>query len=265
MGWDETYFGTAAAYWHVACSVSCAWNKGDTDGVRFFKDVIGSGAMPRRPHGKDAKMLHDVTKLRRATARAIRSQPGLAALPRTMGVLLTAWLVYFFTINLFAKQLDTIKVPFVEVPLVGLSGRARRLWRVRRRGVPAHARGPRAIGEAGAFAPGAQPRCMVIVGRLSSAADEGKHDLAPMRIGAVLGHVDRLPRPERELAFDHRHVERDSRSAWSVHGPACRRGLRGDAPTAYPQARASAAPSADRSARRDRHSPGSPATPRCGG
>jgi putative solute:sodium symporter small subunit len=73
--------------------------------------------MPRRPHGKDAKMLHDVTKLRRATARAIRSQPGLAALPRTMGVLLTAWLVYFFTINLFAKQLDTIKVPYLEVPL----------------------------------------------------------------------------------------------------------------------------------------------------
>jgi putative solute:sodium symporter small subunit len=94
----------------------CGWNKGDNNGVRFFDDVIGSGAMLRWPCGKDAKMLHDVTKLRRATARAIRSQPGLAALPRTMGVLLTAWLVYFFTINLFAKQLDTIKVPFVEVP-----------------------------------------------------------------------------------------------------------------------------------------------------
>jgi putative solute:sodium symporter small subunit len=62
-------------------------------------------------------MLHDVTKLRRATARAIRSQPGLAALPRTMGVLLTAWLAYFFTVNLFAKQLDTIKVPYLAVPL----------------------------------------------------------------------------------------------------------------------------------------------------
>jgi uncharacterized membrane protein len=73
--------------------------------------------MPHRPCGKDAKMLHDVTKLRRVTARAIRNQPGLAALPRTMGVLLTAWLVYFFTINLFAKQLDTIKVPYLEVSL----------------------------------------------------------------------------------------------------------------------------------------------------
>jgi putative solute:sodium symporter small subunit len=62
-------------------------------------------------------MLHDVTKLRRVTARAMRNQPGLAALPRTMGVLLTAWLVYFFTVNLFAKQLDTIKVPYIEMPL----------------------------------------------------------------------------------------------------------------------------------------------------
>jgi uncharacterized membrane protein len=62
-------------------------------------------------------MLHDVTKLRRVTARAIRNQPGLAALPRTMGVLLTAWLVYFFAINLFAKQLDSIKVPYLDVPL----------------------------------------------------------------------------------------------------------------------------------------------------
>jgi putative solute:sodium symporter small subunit len=61
-------------------------------------------------------MLHDVTKLRRATARVIRNQPGLAALPRMMGVLLTAWLVYFFTVNLFAKQLDTIKVPYIDVP-----------------------------------------------------------------------------------------------------------------------------------------------------
>jgi putative solute:sodium symporter small subunit len=91
-------------------------NRGTSTGFDF-KDVIGSGAMLRRPHGKDAEMLHDVTKLRRVTARAMRNQPGLAALPRTMGVLLTAWLVYFFTVNLFAKQLDTIKVPFVEVPL----------------------------------------------------------------------------------------------------------------------------------------------------
>jgi uncharacterized membrane protein len=95
----------------------CGWNEGDNNGVRFFEDVIGSGAMLRWPCGKDAKMLHDVTKLRRATARAIRNQPGLAALPRTMGVLLTAWLVYFFTVNLLAKQLDTIKVPYLDVSL----------------------------------------------------------------------------------------------------------------------------------------------------
>jgi uncharacterized membrane protein len=34
-----------------------------------------------------------------------------------MGVLLTAWLVYFFTVNLLAKQLDTIKVPYLDVSL----------------------------------------------------------------------------------------------------------------------------------------------------
>jgi putative solute:sodium symporter small subunit len=62
-------------------------------------------------------MLHDVTKLRRATAHAIRNQPNLAALPRTMAVLLAAWLAYFFTVNLFVKQLDTIKVPYMEMPL----------------------------------------------------------------------------------------------------------------------------------------------------
>ncbi len=47
----------------------------------------------------------------------MRRQPGLAALPRTMAVLLSAWLVYFFAINLFLKQLNAVTVPFVEAPL----------------------------------------------------------------------------------------------------------------------------------------------------
>jgi uncharacterized membrane protein len=47
----------------------------------------------------------------------IRSQPGLAALPRTMAVLLSAWLIYFFAINLFVKQLNAVTVPYVEAPL----------------------------------------------------------------------------------------------------------------------------------------------------
>jgi uncharacterized membrane protein len=94
----------------------CAWNTGDANGVRF-QGCHRVGGDTVSAHGKDAEMLHDVTKLRRATARAIRNQPGLAALPRTMGVLLTAWLVYFFMINLLAKQLDTIKVPYLDVPL----------------------------------------------------------------------------------------------------------------------------------------------------
>jgi uncharacterized membrane protein len=62
-------------------------------------------------------MLHDARNLRRTTARAIRSQPGLAALPRTMAMLLSAWLIYFFAINLFVKQLNAVTVPYVEGPL----------------------------------------------------------------------------------------------------------------------------------------------------
>jgi uncharacterized membrane protein len=62
-------------------------------------------------------MLHDTRDLRRTAARAIRSQPGLAALPRTMAVLLSAWLIYFFAINLFVKQLNAVTVPYVEGPL----------------------------------------------------------------------------------------------------------------------------------------------------
>jgi uncharacterized membrane protein len=62
-------------------------------------------------------MLHDARNLRRATARVIRSQPGLAALPRTMAALLTGWLIYFFAINLFVRQLNAVTVPYVEAPL----------------------------------------------------------------------------------------------------------------------------------------------------
>jgi hypothetical protein len=62
-------------------------------------------------------MLHDAKSLRRVTARAIRRQPGLATLPRTMAVLLSAWLIYFFGINLFVKQLNAVTVPYTEAPL----------------------------------------------------------------------------------------------------------------------------------------------------
>jgi putative solute:sodium symporter small subunit len=62
-------------------------------------------------------MLHDARNLRRATARVIRSQPGLAALPRTMAALLTGWLIYFFAINLFVRQLNAVTVPYVGAPL----------------------------------------------------------------------------------------------------------------------------------------------------
>jgi hypothetical protein len=64
-------------------------------------------------------MLHGARNLRRTTARVIRSQPGLATLPRTMAMLLSAWLIYFFAINLFVKQLNAVTVPYVEAPLGG--------------------------------------------------------------------------------------------------------------------------------------------------
>jgi uncharacterized membrane protein len=60
-------------------------------------------------------MLHDA--MHRVTAKVIRSHPGLAALPRTMAPLLLAWLIYFFAINLFVRQLNAVMVPYVEAPL----------------------------------------------------------------------------------------------------------------------------------------------------
>jgi hypothetical protein len=33
------------------------------------------------------------------------------------GMLLSAWLIYFFAINLFVKQLNAVTVPYVEAPL----------------------------------------------------------------------------------------------------------------------------------------------------
>jgi putative solute:sodium symporter small subunit len=62
-------------------------------------------------------MLHDARNLRRTATRAVRRQPGLVALPRTMAVLLSVWLVYFFAVNLFVKQLNAVPVPYLDAPL----------------------------------------------------------------------------------------------------------------------------------------------------
>jgi uncharacterized membrane protein len=50
-------------------------------------------------------------------AGRLRWRSGASPLPRTMTVLLFAWLVYFFAINLFLKQLNAVTVPYVEGPL----------------------------------------------------------------------------------------------------------------------------------------------------
>jgi hypothetical protein len=45
-----------------------------------------------------------------------------------------------------------------------------------------------------------------------------QHHLTAVRAGAVLGHVEALPRPERECAFGHRHM--------NANGPVWERLLR---------------------------------------
>ena len=47
--------------------------------------------------------------------------------------------------------------------------------------------------------------------RVSGCADELQHDLAAMRPGAMLDQVDRLPGAERELAVQHRDLQRGRR------------------------------------------------------
>ena len=82
-------------------------------------------------------MLRDAGNLRRTTAGVIRRQPGLAALPRTMAVLLSAWLIYFFAINLFvAAQCD--HGALCGGPAGRLSGGAGGGAGIRRRRLPAY-------------------------------------------------------------------------------------------------------------------------------
>jgi putative solute:sodium symporter small subunit len=46
--------------------------------------------------------------------------PVMATLRWTIAVLLPVWLVYFFAVTLFAKTLNAIMVPHVDVPLGNL-------------------------------------------------------------------------------------------------------------------------------------------------
>jgi len=62
-------------------------------------------------------MLNKSKKGRRAGAMAARHQSAVAVLRRPFMVLVPAWLVYFFSINLFVKQLNTITVPYVDMTL----------------------------------------------------------------------------------------------------------------------------------------------------
>jgi putative solute:sodium symporter small subunit len=62
-------------------------------------------------------MLNDRKKRRRVGAIGARHPHLIAMLRRTTMVMLPAWLVYFFAIKLFAKNLNAITVPVVDMPL----------------------------------------------------------------------------------------------------------------------------------------------------
>jgi putative solute:sodium symporter small subunit len=62
-------------------------------------------------------MLNDRNKRRKAGAMAPLNQHVVAMLRRTLMVVLPVWLVYFFAIKLFVTNLNTIKVPLVDLPL----------------------------------------------------------------------------------------------------------------------------------------------------
>src|SRR4026209_1381496 len=44
--------------------------------------------------------------------------------------------------------------------------------------------------------------------RITPAADEVRHDLPPVRIGAMLGKIEALPGSDRELPADDRNMQR---------------------------------------------------------
>ena len=62
-------------------------------------------------------MLNDRKKRRRVAAMVAQHQHVVAMLRRTMMVMLPAWLVYFFAIKLFVKNLNAITVPCRGLPL----------------------------------------------------------------------------------------------------------------------------------------------------
>jgi uncharacterized membrane protein len=62
-------------------------------------------------------MPFDNSKRRRTGAAAVDRQRVITGLKRALMVMLPAWLVYFFTVNLLAQGFDTVTVPYVDLPL----------------------------------------------------------------------------------------------------------------------------------------------------
>ncbi len=62
-------------------------------------------------------MNHSGRKLRRADALVAHRHHIVAALGRTMMVMLPIWLGYFFAVSLFARNLNAIEVPYLNMPV----------------------------------------------------------------------------------------------------------------------------------------------------
>src|ERR1700678_84974 len=62
-------------------------------------------------------MINDKRKRRRTGAMAAQRQQVVATLKRTVMLMLPVWLAYFFTVNLFIRNLNAITVPYVDIPL----------------------------------------------------------------------------------------------------------------------------------------------------
>jgi putative solute:sodium symporter small subunit len=62
-------------------------------------------------------MRTDKRKRRRVSALAAQHQHVVSMLKRTIVVMLPAWLAYFFAVTLFAKKLNAVAVPYLDIPL----------------------------------------------------------------------------------------------------------------------------------------------------
>jgi putative solute:sodium symporter small subunit len=79
--------------------------------------VVGRRERRRGRLERTRNMMPNRRKPRRVDAVAAQRQQVFAALKRTMIIMLPIWLAYFFAVSLFARNLNAVTVPVVELPL----------------------------------------------------------------------------------------------------------------------------------------------------